>query len=155
MSEKQQIYIAAYIVVAICHLVGLLLLSRARNDIPNQRLLTKNLAVTELLFCLYAVVGFSVIVGKKDGGVPIRLFLDAFFYCLFSVELRFSILHIIMDRFAEVFLNIKYPIYMTLNRNLALVVINWSASVLMAITITGLAGLRNPDLYHVISEPGP
>ena len=142
MSQLFQIYIAAYSLVAILHFVGFLLLLKAKTNIPNQTLLMRNLAVVEILFCLYAVISFSVDIGAKDHGRLTREYFDAFFYCLFSVELRLSMLHTIMDRFIEIFLNIKYPLYMTHKRMLSLVAIHWSVSGACAIIITVLGILK-------------
>ena len=59
-------------------------------------------------------------------------------------------LHIILDRFIEIYSNIKYPLFMTHKRLLALIATNWSLSVLIAIIDTALeAATKSLLIYRV------
>ena len=133
MSETL-IYLVVYAVVAMLHFVGLILLFKVENEIPNQTLLTKNLAVAEMLFCLNSVVLFSVLPNVNDLSVKLYLFkiltaTDILFY----TEIRCSMLHLIFDRFLEIYLNIKYPLYMSPKKVLLLIVVHWGVSVICGI----------------------
>ena len=129
MSETL-IYLVVYAAVAMLHFVGLMLLFKAENEISNQTILTKNLAVVEMLFCVNLVVIHSIMPSVKDAS-----FLKYFsaIYLLFYTEIRFSMLHMIFDRFLEIYMNIKYPLYMSLKKVLLLVVVHWGVSAVFGI----------------------
>ena len=55
------------------------------------------------------------------------------FTVLFYTEIRFLILHLIFDRFLEIYTNIKYPVYMPLRKVALLVVTHWSISAVCGI----------------------
>ena len=115
------IYLVVYLILAILHCVGLILLCKAENKIPNQRLLTKNLAVVEMLFCFNLVVYFSLLLNGKNA--PILKYVTST-DTVFFTEIRLSMLHLIFDRFFEIYTNIKYPVYMPLKKVLLLVAIH-------------------------------
>ena len=137
------IYLVVYTALAMLHFVGLILLSKADNDIPNQTILTKNLAVAEMLFCINYVVLFSVLLNVEDPSILKYIFAtDTLFY----TEIRFTMVHMILDRFLEIHMNIKYPVYMSLKKVLLIVVIHWSISAVCGIINFILAVLYNAGL---------
>ena len=103
---------------------------KAKNDLPNQRILTINLATAEMLFCWFRVVEWSAVIAGKNSDIFIILTMA--FSVLTFTEIRLAMLHIIFDRFFEIFTNIKYPVYMTKPKMLMLIAIHWMISALCA-----------------------
>ena len=60
------IFTAIYSLVVIIHGVGLFLLYKAKKSLPNQRLLTINLAISEMLFCCAAIPYYAVLPAEGD-----------------------------------------------------------------------------------------
>ena len=143
MSDSVLVYrafIAAYVFLLLLHIAGLILLFKARNDLPNQRLLTKNLAVAEISFCLSKIVTFSALLYHRSFWTSL---LDNFLSCFSVTVIRLSMLHIIIDRFIEIYFNIKYPLLMTSKRFLILIAANWAVSVISATIVTVLVAVTN------------
>ena len=122
--------IVAYSIVSLLHLAGLLLLWKAKKSLLNQRILTMNIAAIEMFYCLEMVVLFSTFPYLKTN-VALDYILH-FFTVLLYIEIRLTMLHIILDRFLEIFINIKYPIYMTHKQLLIIMASLWSISVACA-----------------------
>ena len=133
-----KIFASIYSLVAIIHLIGLLLLYKAKKELPNQRLLVMNLATAEMFNCM-AIFGVNVIRLVKHG--PINVFVPIVFTFFFT-EIRFTMLHIIFDRFLEIYTNIKYPLIMSSKTITGLVVGHWTLSVLFAIIRISLQVLK-------------
>lgn len=123
-------YIISYSIVASAHCCGFILLCKAKNNLPNQRLLTKNLAVTEMLFCINIVFSYFAAVNARNNLTVECLY--TFFTALLFTEIRLTVLHLIFDRFLEIFTNIKYPLYMTQKKMLCIMVTHWIASTICA-----------------------
>ena len=131
LSSFYDPYIASYSTVAIIHFFGLLLLCKSKSSLRNQRLLIKNLAVVEMLFCLSMVIFCYFQINKSSGMILKCLY--AFFSALFFIEIRLTMLHIIFDRFLEIFTNIKYPLYMNHKKMMSLLAMHWFGSAVYAI----------------------
>ena len=129
-------YISSFSIAGIVHIVGLLLLSKSKCNFLNQRILTINLALAEMLFCWVRVIYSSVVYTRNDGFI-IKISVMAISVLLFT-EIRFAMLHIIFDRFFEIYTNIKYPVYMTRKMLLILVVSQWVVSVLSGVIALAL-----------------
>ena len=103
------------------HITGIILLYKSKGGLLNQRLLTLNLAIAEMSFCLLKVVRYTSFLVEPSLAtvyISILLCIDAILFC----ATRFAMLHITIDRFLDIWLNIKYPLYMS-NKNLRLVMI--------------------------------
>ena len=111
------IFIAMYSSVAIIHLIGILLLCKAKHSLPNQRLLTMNLAIAEMVTCLITAVFYAVLPSYDQIEYKVVLL----FLAIAFVEVRLTMLHIIFDRFLEIYTNNRYPVIMT-HRNIAMLV---------------------------------
>ena len=103
------ISISGYALAVAMHAIGLVLLFKSRGDLPNQRLITINLAASEMMMCLWAVIVY----GRALCSIQMS---DAFFYAsLFGqftlyTNIRFVMLHMIIDRFLYIWLNLEYLI---------------------------------------------
>ena len=89
-----------------------------------------NLAAVEMLFCLVIATFLPLQQSKHDG--QIVEILDSVLSSLFFIEVRWTMLHIIFDRFLEIYTNIKYPLYMTYKRMSLLLATHWIISALCA-----------------------
>ena len=132
-----------YSILALLHFFGFLLLCKAKIEIQNQRLLTKNLAIVELLFCLTMMLFHSAKIDEnKDWTIQC---LNTFFAALSFTEIRMTILHLIADRFLQIFTNIKYTLYMTHEKVLVIMAVHWFTSLVCAIISLSLKVL---DAFH-------
>ena len=142
VTLSYKVYIVLYSVLAIVHLAGLLLLHKSKTEVPNQRILTINLAAVELLLCGGTVS--TLIVWFSVDNVMILQCLDAFFTNTFFIEMKMAVLHIIFDRFLEIFINIKYPLYMTRKKMLQLLAMHWIFSFVYSIISLVLVAAEKP-----------
>ena len=102
------IYIAGFSLVILLHTLGLYLLSTVKTGLPNQKALVINLASTELVLSTFMVIGYSAnICGAWNLYWD---YVDVFMLYLSYISIRVAIFYIIMDRFMEIYLNIKYPL---------------------------------------------
>ena len=135
--RSQNIFpIASHSLPAALHMVGIALLYKSRGELPNQRTITLNLAVAEMLFCLLNVINSSVYLAAS----PVRVTLPyhATTQCLFAFlhcEIRVAMLHIIIDRFLCIWWNIKYPIYMSKRKLRIMIVFQWIGSFVFTVPI--------------------
>ena len=111
---------------SVLHFAGFVLLYQANRVLPNQRLITMNLAVTEMIYCMVQVIYHALIAADLLTDV-VDIILE---YTLVSYfcAIRFAILHIIIDRFLDIWLNIKYPIYINSRKILISIAIQWTFS---------------------------
>ena len=122
MSLVSVLFIAGHSLPTALHMVGILLLYKIKGGVRNQRVITLNLAIAEMLFCLVNVI--ILIISLMNMSLSSRYIVNL--YCLFGplfCVIRFAILHIIIDRFLYIWLNIKYPIYLS-SRNLKIIIIS-------------------------------
>ena len=125
--------LAGSLVVVLVHLVGFVLLYKTRSQLPNQRLLILNLALVEVLCGCYMLVIFSVVVSGIEWRTSFGQYAITFCETLLYTRIRFTVLHIILDRFLEIYMNMKYPIYMTRRVMVVVLTILWFLSVVSAL----------------------
>ena len=131
------------------HGFGVVLLYRARGGLPNQRMITLNLAVVEMLYCLFASIHSSMMVLGLPFTWKYYYVIYIFSLALFFVTTRFAIIHIIVDRFLDIWLNIKYPVYVK-KKNLTIVIIfQWTLGIFLTVTsIIFVTFKRNPFKFQ-------
>ena len=98
-----------YSAVCCFHTLGLYLLCKTKSDLPNQKLITINLAISEILVSAFKLSADIVeFVGIES---ETWSYCIVFFNIIFFTGFRFIVLHMIFDRFLDIHLNIKYQIY--------------------------------------------
>ena len=135
--------IVGYTLLAVLHGVGIVLLHKSRGDLPNQRIITLNLAVAEFLYCMSRAIIYIIVLI----GVPTNLpyIMMQFLSVIFFLGIRFAIFHIIIDRFLNIWLNIKYPILIKTKTLIKAIIFQWILSISLS------AALGSVILYQVIS----
>ena len=126
MKLSQILIISGYGLTVVLHTIGLFLLYKARGNLPNQRLVTMNLAAAELLYCLWAIIKDTV----NPKSLPVVVFFDIFLY----INIRSVIWHIIVDRFLDIWLNLKYDIYITKKVLTIIFFMQWAIGVTISMT---------------------
>ena len=134
--------------VVLIHLVGILLLCKSKNELPNQRFLVLNLAVVEMLCGCYMLMIFSVITSGIEWRVNVLYCVTIFGETLLYTRVRLAVLHIIMDRFMEIYLNIKYPIYVTRKCSISVASLSWIFSATPAATSVILLDFQGRKTAH-------
>ena len=130
--DFRHILIAGYAIPTILHIVGVVLLYKAKRQLPNQRILTMALAIAEMLFCLRAIIHNTMwLVGlTSTWGYNLSY---VFLKTLLMNATRFTMLHIIVDRFLDIWLNLKYPLYINQYKLKIIVICQWIFGLLLAI----------------------
>ena len=108
------------------HIVGLWLLHGARFVLQNQRLITINLAIAEVLYGLYGI--FYALMEICRVKYEKWILADGCLDQLIGTTMKLIMLHIILDRFLDISLNIKYNIYLNETRLIQIMCILWALS---------------------------
>ena len=123
--------IAGYSLPAFLHGVGIILLYKAKGILPNQRIITINLAVAEMLYCLLLVIHHVLLLTRIELSMNSKTImyyqfvvraLNHFFY----YTIRFAMFHIIIDRFLYIWLNIKYPLCINKRTLIKCIICQWT-----------------------------
>ena len=124
--------IAGYALPIFLHSIGIILLYKAKRQPPNQRILTMALAVAEMLFCLRALIHNTMwLVGLASTWEYHLVYI--FFKTLLMGTTRFTILHIIIDRFLDIWLNLKYSLYINMTKLKIIIICQWILGLILAI----------------------
>ena len=138
--------VVGYSIPTVLHAVGIVLLYKAKGDLPNQRVITLNLAVAEFLYCFSRIIIYTV-----TPAVLLTKSTNAALHCLAGVFLcviRFAILHVIIDRFLDIWLNLRYPIYIHKSTLMKCIILQWILGLFVA------AAFVSFELLKVISRKG-
>ena len=111
-------------VTAVFHLIGIVVLFKGKL---KQTTILLHVAISETIFCLNHAIW-----PIKSSNIP-RLSFNLF--CVLANRLLMLVL--LGDRFLEIFLNIKYPVFVTKERLIKVISIIWIASGLYGL-ITGI-----------------
>ena len=130
------VFIAGFGIVALLHSLGIYLLHEVKTNLFNQKVLVINLALSEFLFSLHQVFLHSVSISGYWNSTLTCI--DIFMICLLYSVIRLIVLHIILDRFADIYLNVKYSLYMDSKKTKFIVTAGWILSAILAATLTVL-----------------
>ena len=130
------IHIGGYVASAILHAVGLYVLLKVRDLLENQRIIIFNLALAELLVSTFKAIGE---ISNKVNNNSEWVFITAFFSTFLMVTIKLSTEQIILDRFCDIYLGLKYQVYFTKQRNIKITCLSWILSGTFALTLTILA----------------
>ena len=133
--------ICGYFLVAALHIVGLVLLHRAKAQMLNQRMILLNLSVAEMLFCLFEF--FKYLNELFWSSWTCKFVIDAF-NCIVFCAVRLSMFHFIVDRFLDIWLNLRYPLYFNKKILKILIISQWIFGFLCVVVLTPLF------IYNVI-----
>ena len=131
--ESPVLPIVGYSLPTALHGVGIVLLYKAKGKLLNQKMITLNLAVAELLYCLSRAIIYTLYMAEKLTTLPFSI-LTCFSY-IFFLAIRFAILHIIIDRFLDIWLNLQYERYMNKNTLIKAIIIQWIVGFLVAAAV--------------------
>ena len=127
------LYISICLLTAILHLIGLVLLCKIPSRIANQRLITTHLVISELFFCtteavLYFFKMFDVEWKNWDETQIESLWLYITHFgstTLFVTANKLFMFHIILDRFFDIALHLKYPLYFQRKKVVRIILCWW------------------------------
>ena len=133
---------AGYALTAVLHTIGLYLICKIKISPCNQRLLITNLAAIEMVGSWYSVLTNSVMISRKWDmrWEHTHIFIAFVIY----TAIRLAVLNVILDRFLDIFLNLKYPLYMTKKMISGILTIEWIVVVSAAVVFTLLVKF---DIY--------
>ena len=131
--------IAGYALALVLHSVGFTLLYKSNRTLPNQRIVTMNLAAAEMMHCFWQILQQIMILTQflswviKVGAIEalfIIMFLNQFFY----INIGLIFILIIVDRFLYIWLNIKYTVYITKTKLAIAISFQWLVAAFIALT---------------------
>ena len=127
------VHVSGFTVVGLLHMLGFFLVYRVRTNLPNQRLLILNLSMAEMLRSWKQVVWYSLsLAGLKS---KIWELACSFICSTFLLGIPLIILHIIVDRFLEIYFNFKYPLIMSCKQLKIIICILWIVSIIFAVVV--------------------
>ena len=130
------ILVAGFTVTSVVHSFGLWLLYVVKTLPQNQRILIFHLSAIEIVYSWIVVIDEPLSnSGKKAIISNFNHFYD-FTMPLLVLVMRFAVLSIIFDRFLAIFLNIKYPLYVTSKRLAWTIAGEWFISCTCMISLT-------------------
>ena len=135
------ISIGGYSIAACLHAVGTVLLYLSKGELPNQRLVTMNLAIAEMLFCLLVVI-YHIVDSMRLLQTPAYIISMHYFILSLFCSIRFAILHIIVDRFLNIWLHLKYPLYFNRKTLIKTIILEWILSLFVAFVVVLLLNFR-------------
>ena len=123
------------LITCLLHMVGIILLFRMRNEFFNQITIMINLALTETMFCLNLCIEFlcKIIMNREDWVTLIYLktFLLTLDMLTFTVN-KFVVLYLIIDRFLDIKLHMRYFLYFKQSTVTNTLILMWITGTLYA-----------------------
>ena len=136
---------ALYLLCLLAHSIGLFLLSKVPKGVVNetQRIFIFNLSLAELLIAIFGFVKdittlFDYKIINYVHHISCILVLSWISIVYYQV-----MFYLTMDRFFQVYLNLKYPIYWTEHRTKKLILFIWFFAISFYVTITYLYFMKN------------
>ena len=128
------------------HIVGLLVLIRVKTPNANQKVIIINLAFTEMLFCLNRVINLAwknIMGGRNVNRVKAIMTVRLFFFTANKAVM----LYLILDRFLDIFLHLKYALYFTKKKIVVILAIAWTICAIYSISLGVVDSLLYPLNY--------
>ena len=140
--------LSASLLASIFHLFGIILLCLINTEGSNQILLIANLAGTELLYSLDTSVYW--IIKMIDGGGSEALVTANWILALsLLMANKLMMFHLILDRFADIYLHLRYPMIFTKTRVIKILCGLWAFSLVYGTITATLAiwidGFKDPE----------
>ena len=122
---------------------------KVRSTARNQRLIIINLAISELLFCLNQMVYYGARkLMEKPSVLLVKINLPIKMFALTANE--FIMLCLIFDRFADIYLHLKYAIYFTKRRTVYILSTIWVLSAIYGTALGVFGHILSPGVYPTI-----
>ena len=148
MGITIQIQCVLFSIPMVLHLfcIYILHVARGTNLKDNQRYFFMNLSCSEFLICFVGIIKrICKIYGWKEEGTYVRFVqagIATFVYYFIMIVLT-------LDRFWEIFLNIRYPVYFSPRTTKIGIAIIWALSVCFTFALCGL-NTTHPDVPNSI-----
>ena len=141
-----EIKISGYCLVAALHIVGLVLLHKAKLQIQNQKIILMNLSVSEMLFCLFESFYFlNELVWSSETLKYVIVGITSISF----LNVRFAMFHFIIDRFLDIWLNLKYPLYFSKKILTIIIITQWILSFILVVVMITLLNFKVIGWYTV------
>ena len=138
-------YVVGFVASACLHSIGIYLLYRVKLKLINQRIIIANLALSELA----SSVHHTLIAARRMAGLCQEVWddLELFFNAFLLLSNRLIMFHLVLDRFLDIFLHMKYPLYFTKSRLVKIAFVGWIVSCLYAMFIIVGRKATNSSMY--------
>ena len=140
-------YIILTTLTTVVHGIGILLLVKIKSNLPNQRIIVINLALSELLFCLLQALIYLLKIAdrkwrhwdKPDQQIMSIYVLHMYSAMAFNMATRLFLIYIINDRFMSILLHMKYIIWFPKHQVLKIVIMIWLLALMYGTVLCSLA----------------
>lgn len=137
------------LLVLIFHVIGIYLLRRTFSYTRNQKLYLIQKSIMEIMFL---IVHNNIILYFKVYNLrnPVYCYVSLLISCLIAIPYCNIVVLLSFDRFAQVWLNIKYTVYVTNGRANMAVVLNWIFGSLFCIVAFSMQYAVNRATYLLV-----
>lgn len=146
-----------YSIAVILHTVGITLLVKLKRK-RHQDLIIMHLSVTELFMCLLDIA--QNVIMRNSYVTPVTSEVVKYIIlvncCLFVVPSFLIIITLTLDRFMEVYLNIRYHLYFKSDKVKWILVTNWIVGVALGavlITLRAVKGTSSLKIVYLVVFP--
>ena len=127
-------YFTLTLLAFICHIIGLVVLWRVKSPAVNQRIIIINLALTELLFCANQLAYYAekkIFSPPSVSSVKVNQTLRS----IVHTANKLVMIHLTLDRFADIYLNLKYALHFSRERVIKILSAIWIVSIVYGVTL--------------------
>ena len=117
-------YLSSASLSSLFHLCGIMLLYRMTGTPNNQKLLIINLSCSELLFSL-ELSAHTILKMLNSYKHPAFVIFDWIVILTSTTANKLLILYLVLDRFADIYLHMRYPLFFTKTRVVKILVALW------------------------------
>lgn len=133
----------------ILHCLGIHLLKRTQSYHEYQKIYLVQLSVMEILFLL--VNNNLLLYLKITNSLPsFEEYLPIFVLCLIAMPWCNIMILLTLDRFAQIWFNIKYAIYVTKRRVIIALIVSWTMVVVLFIMMVSMKYQYKVDSYEAM-----
>ena len=137
-------YFSSTLLIFICHVIGLIILWRVKSPAVNQRIIIINLAASEMLFCANQLVYYASKDIFDQPTITLVKVNQPLRFIVYTAN-KLVMIHLILDRFADIYLNIKYALYFTQEKVIKILASIWIMCVVYGVTLGVLMEVFTKD----------
>ena len=121
-------YFTLTLITFVCHSIGLVVLMRVKSAAVNQRIIIINLALTEILFCANQLAYYAAKNIFHRPSIPL-VKVNQTVRPIFHTANKLVMIHLTLDRFADIYLSLKYALYFSRKQVIKILGAIWIASI--------------------------
>ena len=130
------LFLAGYTIAFVLHCIGIILLYNIKMRLFNQRLILLNMAASECLFCLSEVIQWTRFDLLQYSNYQIYgtayCYIERLGSYVSFISSKLLMIYLLMDRFLDIYLSLKYRLYFHKSITLAIIALLWGIAATVA-----------------------